>query len=79
MDDWRLDFQMDYLYGKELKHERFWSDDIQDHAHCEFCLDRISTLAEDLHEGYCTEDEYWWICDACFNDFKDMFQWKVVT
>ena len=35
-------------------------------------------LPEDLHAGYCTEDEYWWICEACFHDFQDMFQWKVV-
>jgi hypothetical protein len=31
-----------------------------------------------LHEGYCTIDNYHWICETCFHDFKDMFKWKVV-
>ena len=27
---------------------------------------------------YCTIDNYHWICENCFNDFKDMFKWTVV-
>jgi predicted Fe-S protein YdhL (DUF1289 family) len=30
-----------------------------------------------LHEGYCTQDEYHWICDQCFKDFKERFHWTV--
>jgi len=30
-----------------------------------------------LHEGYTTLDEYRWICDACFQDFQEMFGWVV--
>lgn len=30
-----------------------------------------------LHEGYATDDNYHWVCTKCFNDFKDMFEWKV--
>ena len=39
--------------------------------------DKISEYDGDLHEGYCTKDEKCWICEKCFNDFKEMFDWKV--
>ena len=32
-----------------------------------------------LHEGYCTLDEYHWIGDKCFNDFKELFEWRIVS
>ncbi|MDT7806778.1 MAG: hypothetical protein QOJ70_591 [Acidobacteriota bacterium] len=32
-----------------------------------------------LHEGYATEDNYRWICEQCFKDFKDLFEWKVMA
>ncbi len=22
-------------------------------------------------------NEYYWICEPCFNDFREMFEWKV--
>jgi hypothetical protein len=31
-----------------------------------------------LQEGYATEDNYRWICEECFEDFKDLFDWKVM-
>ena len=30
-----------------------------------------------LCEGYCTEDQYHWVCKDCFEDFKKQFQWNV--
>jgi hypothetical protein len=30
-----------------------------------------------LHVGYTTPDEYHWICDSCFNDFREEFGWRV--
>ena len=42
-----------------------------------FCWDKISEEKEDLNFGYCMEDEHHWVCETCFNDFKDMFKWKV--
>ena len=30
-------------------------------------------------KGYSTKDEYHWICPACYKDFKDLFQWKVIS
>jgi hypothetical protein len=39
-------------------------------------------MAEDLpdvlHVGYSTEDEYRWMCDSCFAEFKDRFRWVVI-
>ena len=74
-NDWRLANQINYLHKKHLQRIRFkhfkpgW-----DHEHCEFCSARIDA---DDNEAYTTEDKYYWICEECFNDFKDMFEWTV--
>lgn len=37
------------------------------------------------HAGYTNEgvsdqrDHYWWICDECFEDFRDRFGWTLAT
>lgn len=31
-----------------------------------------------LHQGYATQDDYRWICESCFEDFKEMFEWTVI-
>jgi predicted Fe-S protein YdhL (DUF1289 family) len=31
-----------------------------------------------LHVGYATLDEYHWICEDCFRDFREDFEWKVL-
>ncbi len=46
-----------------------------EHEHCEFCSERIDTNTK---EAYTTEDKYYWICKGCLNDFKEMFEWKIV-
>jgi hypothetical protein len=77
-NDWRLMDQMGYLFQKELRHLQWrpyregW-----DHDHCEFCNASLSEDGGDFHIGYCTSDEYYWICPECFADFKEMFQWTV--
>ncbi len=53
-----------------------------DHEHCEFCWAKFmaadtSSDPSTLSEGYVTEDEKW-ICDDCFADFRDEFNWSVV-
>ena len=48
-----------------------------DHDHCEFCWGKFSLADGDEHEGYTTEDNYLWICPACFCDFEAMFDWDV--
>ncbi len=78
-DDWRIMGQPGYLFKKMLVHRRF---EIQpgekaDHAHCEFCNDYFSLNENYLHEGYYEPKSQTWICEECFQDFREMFQWEV--
>jgi hypothetical protein len=75
--DWRLTNQEKYLKNVELKYSAY--DKVGEHDHCEFCMAKFSEQNEDLHEGYCMIDEYRWICTQCFEDFKDLFHWKVIN
>ncbi len=75
-DDWRLTGQEDLVAGVVLVRRRYrqYSKNAEwDHDHCFFCHAKFSL--EDgpdvLREGYSTEDEYRWICETCFEDFKD--------
>ena len=81
-NDWRLTCQEDYLMNAALKrvthykkHSEKW-----DHEHCDFCWAKFmeGDYADVLHEGYCTLDEKHWICEQCFQDFKDMFKFTIV-
>ena len=77
-NDWRFMGQDKYLMNVQLvfahfnKRSESWN-----HEHCEFCTARFSEYDGDLHEGYSTLDKNWWICEKCYNDFKDMFIWTV--
>ena len=77
MSDWRLNNQIDYLYKARLKKSVFLPTSGNDHEHCEFCWDKFGHNA--LKLGYCTLDEYRWICPTCFDDFKEQFQWIVIN
>lgn len=79
-DDWRLQGQEKYLKDKTLYFEKYkikkrdW-----DHDHCEFCSMKFSEIKspDTVTEGYTTEDHYRWICETCYNDFKEIFNWKI--
>ncbi|NRD79862.1 hypothetical protein HPT25_27755 [Bacillus sp. BRMEA1] len=79
-DDWRLQGQEKYLLGKTFYWREYnqYSDNWK-HDHCAFCLDKFSEGSgpEDLHEGYTTEDNYHWVCNQCFEDFREKFHWTV--
>ena len=75
--DWRLTNQINYLYHVKLRKAEFKKDANHDHAHCEFCWDKFGEESDMLHTGYCTLDKYRWICEQCFQDFKDQFQWVI--
>ena len=76
--DWRLNGQERYLSGKRIAKVRFLKFDEEiDHAHCSFCWAKFSDNEEDLHVGYITDDREHIICEECYNDFKDRFQWKL--
>jgi hypothetical protein len=82
--DWRLMGQQTWLAGRELR----WADWTAyrpgwDHDHCAFCQAEFAAAKTDHVEftaGYVTADDGdTWICEACFEDFKDQFQWRVVS
>jgi hypothetical protein len=90
-DDWRLTNQENYLTGVTLQWSR-WTQRRPDwdHDHCEFCFAKFmeapepETLklieaddSEILQWGYTTSDRYRWICETCFQDFRDRFGWQV--
>ena len=74
--DWRQKGQEKYLMGKAFTHKKYtpykpnW-----EHDHCEFCSVKISEKPEDENVAYCTNDEYHWVCEKCFEDFKTEFKW----
>ena len=51
-----------------------WKHDEED---LEFCWATFSEQGEDLHDGFCTLDKKNWICEQCFQDFKEMFHFTV--
>jgi hypothetical protein len=89
-NDWRLQNQAKYLVGVTLVFGRYRQpSENWDHDHCEFCWATFAdpeyrasqgykTPEDVLKEGYHTQDEYRWICNSCFEDFQEMFKWKVV-
>lgn len=71
--DWRLRNQMKYLKAAKLKKAVFAATETNDHKHCEFCFEKF--IRGD--SGYCTMDRYRWICEECFQDFRELFAWEV--
>jgi hypothetical protein len=81
-NDWRLTNQERYLKGVTLVwHTYAPASPKTDHDHCEFCFAKFmrTGLPETLQEGYSTPDRQRWICKGCFDDFVDLFGWKVTS
>jgi hypothetical protein len=78
-EDWRLQRQERYLKGATLFLKQYTDRKTKtDHDHCEFCWKKFSdTIPDALRVGYTTADDYRWICRQCFEDFKEMFQFKL--
>ena len=80
-EDWRLNGQERYLKQDRFRratyraHSPTW-----DHDHCEFCNAKFAERdsADVLREGWQTEDEYRWVCDACFEDFREAFGFESI-
>ena len=75
--DWRLTFQRDYLMNKKIIKNTFTLKGQRDHAHCAFCWEKFGEDEDAVQKGYSTPDEYYWICEQCFHDFKEMFCWEI--
>lgn len=79
-NDWRLfRNQIEYLYKAKLFFHAYTpKNKNNDHDHCEFCMEKFGFNKSDLHQGYSTEDNDIWICEECYNNFNDMFEWEVI-
>ena len=80
MSDWRLQGQEKFLKGVKLIRQVYRPDRPGwEHDHCEFCSRKFSLAEGDLHEGYATSDRYHWICERCYQDFKEGFGWTLAS
>ena len=73
--DWRITNQKKYLDGAEL----ISVDTTQmesDHEHCVFCWEKV-LKGDKESKFYATPNLKHWICENCFNDFKNEFKWTI--
>lgn len=53
-----------------------------EHDHCMINGEEISSYEGCLRWGYTSTSEkhedYWWICPACFEQYKDVMGWEVI-
>jgi len=77
MEDWRLQGQERFLMRAAFARKRYTKHrDDWDHDHCEFCGRKFSQRQGDLNCGYVTADGRHWVCDNCFEDFRQRFHWE---
>lgn len=77
--DWRiLPWHEEKLSGAELIYHPWCKTAKNDHDHCAFCWEKFAENEGCLHEGYSTKDGYYWICNPCFQDFKERFRWNAI-
>jgi hypothetical protein len=81
--DWRLTCQANYLQGVAIRRAVYKRpSEAWDHDHCEFCWAKFSEHdyqdEPTLHVGYVANEGLHWICDRCFRDFRERFQWRVL-
>ncbi len=71
-NDWRLQNQEKYLFSVTLYFKKYAEKKTEtDHDHCEFCWQKFSnSILGSLVQGYTTADDYHWICEKCYEDFK---------
>ena len=77
-DDWRIQGQEGYLLDKYLQHRRFDRKlCVADFDQCDFCWDCFDEDRENPLFAYFEPEKKVWICEKCFNDFKEFFRWTV--
>ena len=77
MNDWRITNQKKYLDKVHIIKSNISQFPEKDHEHCCFCWAKFGNDFDMLKYGYCTIDHNHWICETCYNDFKEMFEWTV--
>ncbi len=81
-DDWRLQGQT-FSNEELLRFERYAPPRPgSEHDHCEFCWTPFRTVQPEgppvATEGFTTGDQRW-ICEPCYEDFKVVFDWRLMT
>ena len=81
--DWRLTNQDKFFRNAKLIFSKYTTKSERwNHDHCEFCFETFCessfNIKDSIDEGYCTLDSYHWICETCYEDFKEMFNWTIV-
>ena len=76
-DDWRLQINdVEYLKNKYINPTdgAEITEHMPYHKKCVFCWDKV----ENTHHQwwFMPEDMSCCICEECYNDFKDLFEWK---
>jgi len=77
--DGRITNQDQYLFGAVFERKAYKAKSKEwEHDHCRFCWE---TFSEDPSigktEGYHTENRDSWVCEQCFNDFKDLLKFNL--
>lgn len=85
--DWRLDILGDRVVAGEIMGLEFTLRAFEtppdkpryDHDHCEACFQKIMNHdGENIDkQGYVTRCGGTWICETCFADFRERFEWRV--
>jgi Zn-finger protein len=76
--DWRIWGQEKALLGERFVRTEFHPVSETDlHEHCAFCWRTFSLAEEDEHVGYVLEDGAVWVCEKCFSDFRERFNWSL--
>ena len=78
-NDWRIHGQWHLLYVVlHFTTYRTRSPD-WDHDHCEFCWGKFTETPcpDTLQAGYANFDNFYWVCQQCFDDFKDQFKFSL--
>lgn len=77
-NDWRRQGQEVYLSNKSFTLKTYTPrSESWEHDHCEFCSAKISQDSSDIKQAYSTDDNYHWVCQSCFKDFKEEFGWSI--
>lgn len=79
-EDWKKEFiewnlrKLPVLGGKRIVWQKYPLS-TSEHGHCEFCWDKFYIDEDNLKEGWHIEDSNVWICDNCYEMFKEYFEW----
>ena len=81
--DWRLRGQDEYMKDMKFRYTKFTADPGKSlHTHCEFCWHKFMENSQGIDDcssyGYSSLDGKYWVCSECFEDFKEVFNWKLI-